>query len=140
MAFNNKTNMNYADSAKDYSVGYRDGIEEQRDSKSMAAYYTGVGYGKREAGEKHLGFTSQAERESFDNGVRSKDKHFRAHRYKKPSLFERLARAFKIRDGRRRAKDSKRRADRTARRHERQKNYIRSTPEYKARHKKRRRK
>lgn len=88
MAFKDKNNIRYAESAKDYDVGYRDGIEEHRDSKSMAAYYAGVGYGKHKAGERHLGFTSEKERYSFDNGVRSKDKHFRAHSYKKPGFFE----------------------------------------------------
>ena len=96
MVNKSKSFMNYAESAKDYDIGYRDGGEESNDTARMKAYYTGVGFGKHKSGDSHLGFNSKAEVDSFNKGVENNQKHFSIYRYKKPTFFERMFRSLKV--------------------------------------------
>ena len=74
----------------DYERGYAEGMRAAFDDSELDAYYVGVGYGKKTAGDKHIGFNSSAEREEFKKGVRNKDEHFRAYRVEAPTFLERL--------------------------------------------------
>lgn len=78
------------DDSRDYNKGFADGMKASFEESELDAYYTGVGYGKKSAGDKHLGFNSDDERLQFEAGVRNNKKHFRAYRAEKPSLFERI--------------------------------------------------
>ena len=94
----------------DYSKGYMDGLQDAYDSSELDAYYTGVGYGKKESGDKHIGFNSEKEREMFEQGVSQKDNHFRAWRVERPTFLERL---IGIKDHRKRERKLKRKKART---------------------------
>lgn len=96
MANKLKKNMYVADSAKDYSLGYRDGAEEHRDTALLRAYYTGVGYGKHQGGVEQMGFNSLDEKKAFAKGVEKHRDHFNSYRYKKPGFFERFFRSIRI--------------------------------------------
>ena len=74
----------------DYNKGFIDGTKASFEQSALDAYYTGVGYGKKSVGDKHIGFNSDDERLQFEAGVRNNKKHFRAYRTEKPSLFERI--------------------------------------------------
>ena len=76
--------------SSDYSKGFNDGMNASYDKSELDAYYTGVGYGKKSSGDKHLGFNSDKERLQFEAGVRNYKKHYRVYRVEKPSLFERI--------------------------------------------------
>ena len=89
----------------DYKQGYLDGMNDKIIETGAHAYFAGVGYGKKEAGEKHLGFADHEHLESFNRGVRDKDKHFISVK-KEMGFFEKLF-DFK---GRRSARNRKRAA------------------------------
>ena len=74
----------------DYERGYNAGLNANIERTDLDAYYTGVGYGKKVAQDKYLGFNSSGEREQFEKGIREKDKHFNAHRAEPLSWWERL--------------------------------------------------
>jgi len=73
-----------------YHKGFLDGMKSSFEERELDAYYAGVGYGKKLAGEKHLGFNSDEERQQFEAGIRNKGKHFRAYRAEPPTFWERL--------------------------------------------------
>ena len=73
----------------DYKQGYLDGMNDKIIETGAHAYFAGVGYGKKEAGEKHLGFADHEHLESFNRGVRDKDKHFISVK-KEMGFFEKL--------------------------------------------------
>ncbi len=106
----------------DYRRGYQDGINDSLVDSRALAYYAGVGYGKKEAGEKHLGFQDPEHLESFNRGVRNKDKHFISVK-KEQGFFERLF-DFKGRRAERNRKRNRKRAKknkvRSVRRHQKQ--------------------
>ena len=74
----------------DYERGYNAGMKAILDETELDAYYAGVGYGKKNANDKYLGFNSKKERERFEEGIREKDKHFNAYRAEHLSWWERL--------------------------------------------------
>ena len=74
----------------EYQRGYLEGMKAAFEDTELDAYYAGVGYGKRIAGDKNLGFNSAKECETFEQGIRNKDKHFKSYRAKEPNFFERL--------------------------------------------------
>ena len=76
--------------SSEYQKGYYDGMNDTYANTGIEAYYAGVGYGKKEAGDSHLGFNSDEERRQFEAGIQNKGKHFRAYRAEVPSFFERL--------------------------------------------------
>lgn len=73
----------------DYLKGYYDGMRDTYDSSEFDAYYAGVGFGKMQAKDKHLGFNSNEERQAFERGIENKDKHFKSIRAYR-SFWERL--------------------------------------------------
>lgn len=85
-----KKHYNVKSDTSDYHRGYLDGMNASFESSELDAYYAGVGYGKKMAGDKHLGFNSDEERQEFEKGMKNKNKHFRTYRAEKPSLLERL--------------------------------------------------
>ena len=91
------------ENSNEYKRGYLDGMNDKITESGAHAYYAGVGYGKKEAGEKHLGFADHEHLESFNRGVRDKDKHFISVK-KEMGFFEKLF-DFK---GRRSARNRKR--------------------------------
>ena len=76
--------------SSEYQQGYMHGRIDSKEDASLNAYYAGVGYGKREHGDEHLGFVSDKERRQFEEGIKNKDKHFNAYRLKPLSLWERI--------------------------------------------------
>lgn len=74
----------------DYHKGYADGMKAAFEESELDAYYAGVGYGKKSAGDKHIGFSSDEERRQFEAGMKNKSKHFRSYRSEPPTFFERL--------------------------------------------------
>ena len=74
----------------EYEKGYSDGMKAAFEDSELDAYYTGVGYGKRQSKDKHIGFNSSEERRQFEKGVRNKDAHFKSYEVKEPSFFEKL--------------------------------------------------
>lgn len=74
----------------DYHKGYADGMKAAFEESELDAYYAGVGYGNKAAGDKHIGFSSDEERQQFEAGVKNKSKHFRAYRSEPPTFLERL--------------------------------------------------
>ena len=54
------------------------------------AYFVGVGYGKKLAGDKNVGFNSRQELEQFEHGITQKDKHFNSYRAEPLTFWERL--------------------------------------------------
>lgn len=75
----------------DYEAGYQDGVVAAYERNELAAYYAGVGYGKNAAGDKHIGFNSSSERDSFEKGISNRNKHFGAYKVrKKLNIFQRL--------------------------------------------------
>ena len=82
-------NMANNTSDSDYLKGYYDGMRDTYDSSEFDAYYAGVGFGKMQAKDKHLGFNSNEERQAFERGIENKDKHFKSIRAYR-SFWERL--------------------------------------------------
>lgn len=74
----------------EYEKGYSDGMKAAFEDSELDAYYTGVGYGKRQSKDKHIGFNSSEERRQFEKGVQNKDAHFKSYEVKEPSFFEKL--------------------------------------------------
>ena len=74
----------------DYHKGYADGMKAAFEESELDAYYTGVGYGKKQAGDKHIGFNSDLERQQFEAGMFNKDKHFRAYQSEPLTIWDRL--------------------------------------------------
>ena len=79
----------------EYQQGYIDGLQAAFDESELDAFYTGVGFGKSQNGDKHIGFNSPSERASFERGMRDSKKHFNAERIKKETSFERWLRSIK---------------------------------------------
>ena len=75
-----RKNMANNTSDSDYLKGYYDGMKDTYDSSEFDAYYAGVGFGKMQAKDKHLGFNSNEERQAFERGIENKDKHFKSIR------------------------------------------------------------
>lgn len=97
----------------DYSKGYRDGLKAAFEESELDAYYAGVGYGKKAAGVKHIGFSSPEEREQFQKGIEKKDRHFNSFRAEPPTFWERL---FGREEARKRINTSRRTAKKTEKR------------------------
>ena len=76
--------------SSDYHKGYADGMKAAFEESELDAYYAGVGYGKKAAGDKHIGFNNDEERQQFEAGMKNKGKHFRAYRAEPPTFLERL--------------------------------------------------
>ena len=74
----------------EYHKGYADGMKAAFEESELDAFYAGVGYGKKNAKDKHIGFRNDEERRQFEAGMRSSDKHFRAYRAEPKGFFERL--------------------------------------------------
>ena len=74
----------------DYKKGYLDGLADAYKDNELSAYYAGVGYGKKAAGDDSIGFNSHEELSQFQHGVASKDKHFNSFRTEPLSWWERL--------------------------------------------------
>ena len=89
-----------------YAEGYQDGVRASLEDTGIHAYFAGVGYGKKSAADRHIGFESHKHLEEFEKGVRQKDKHFIAVK-KEMGFFERLF-DFKSRRRRRKLKSSER--------------------------------
>ena len=62
--------------ASDYTMGYLDGQRAAFEESELDAYYAGVGYGKKKAGDKHIGFNNAEERLQFEKGITQKERHF----------------------------------------------------------------
>lgn len=73
-----------------YRKGYSDGMKAAFEESELDAYYAGVGFGKKAAGVKHIGFSSPEERASFEKGIEKKDKHFNSYRAEPPTFWERV--------------------------------------------------
>ena len=58
-------NVSDSEDGKSYRQGYEDGARDAFDHSELDAFYTGVGYGKKLAGDKHIGFKNDVERERF---------------------------------------------------------------------------
>ena len=76
--------------SSDYYMGYSDGMKAAFEESELDAYYAGVGYGKKAAKDKHIGFNNDEERQQFEAGIRNKNKHFSSYRSEPPTLLERL--------------------------------------------------
>ena len=74
----------------DYKQGYLDGMKDACEHSELSAYYAGVGYGKKLAGDDNIGFNSHEELEQFQHGIKSKDKYFNSFRSEPLSWWERL--------------------------------------------------
>ena len=73
----------------DYQKGYLAGMQDAFDKSELDAYYAGVGYGKMQSKDKHIGFNSAQEREQFEKGLANKDKHFKSYKLRK-GFFEKF--------------------------------------------------
>ena len=76
--------------SSDYHQGYLDGRKSAFEDSELDAYYAGVGYGKKNANTKHMGFTNDEERRQFEMGISNSHKHFRAYRAEPLTFWERL--------------------------------------------------
>ena len=85
-----KVRHKFSSDSNEYHKGYADGMKAAFEESELDAYYAGVGYGKKAAGTKHLGFTSDREREQFEAGIKRSDSHFKAYRSEPPTFWERL--------------------------------------------------
>ena len=74
----------------EYRKGYYDGQHDAFAASELDAYYAGVGFGKREHGDMHMGFNNASERAQFERGIRDKDRHFNAYRAAPLTFWERL--------------------------------------------------
>lgn len=81
---------NLRSDADDYRRGYADGMKAAFEETELDAYYAGVGYGKKNAKDSHIGFNNAEERRQFEKGIKNKDNHFNSYRAEKPGFFERL--------------------------------------------------
>ena len=88
--YNDLYKRNKMSGDSDYNKGYQDGMQAAFEGSSLDAYYAGVGYGKKVAKDRNVGFNSDEEREQFERGIKNKDKHFKGYRAEKPSFLERL--------------------------------------------------
>lgn len=117
----------------EYMQGYSDGMKQAFEESELDAYYAGVGYGKKNAGDKHIGFNNDEERRQFEKGISNKDKHFRAYQAEPISFWERIfgwgssERAVHSSDNtrsvRRRLKKSSKKRDRKNKREESKKSF-----------------
>ena len=71
---------------KDYNRGYAAGA---RDPK-VRAYYLGVGYGKRDAGQENVGFSHKDEHAAFERGIENHHYHYVVIRKKKKGLLDHI--------------------------------------------------
>lgn len=78
----------------DYHKGYADGMKAAFEESELDAYYAGVGYGKKSAGDKHIGFNSAEERYQFEKGIKNRGKHFNSVRVEPKSLLEKIIDTF----------------------------------------------
>ena len=81
-----------------YKSNYnRNNYRNNSKHSSSAAFYAGVGYGKAEHGEKHLGFNSDNDRKSFERGTEKHSQYFTTHskETKPKGLFARIAAWFR---------------------------------------------
>lgn len=85
-----KPRYNISADSSDYNRGFAEGLRAAYEESELDAYYTGVGYGKKASGEKHIGFSSDDERQEFEKGVSHSHKHFRAYRAEPLTFWERL--------------------------------------------------
>ena len=85
-----KTRYQMASDSSDYHKGYSDGMKAAFEESELDAYYAGVGYGKSQSKDKHIGFNNAEERRQFEKGMQKKDDHFNAYRVQKRSFWERL--------------------------------------------------
>ena len=90
MSKNRKRRPSAAGDGSEYSKGYMDGLKASFEEAELDAYYAGVGFGKKAAGDEHIGFTSDSERRQFELGIAKKDEHFHSYRSEPLGFFERL--------------------------------------------------
>ena len=74
----------------EYTKGYADGMKAAFEESELDAYYAGVGYGKKNAKDKHIGFTNDEERRQFEAGIQNNHKHFRAYRAEPKTFLEKV--------------------------------------------------
>ena len=74
----------------EYRKGYYDGQHDAFAASELDAYYAGVGFGKREHGDAHIGFNNSKERRQFEEGIRNRNKHFNGYRVKPLTFWERI--------------------------------------------------
>ena len=75
-----RTRYKEFDNSSDYTKGYLAGQKAAFEESELDAYYAGVGYGKKTAKTKHIGFSSPEERRNFESGMRNHNKHFHSYR------------------------------------------------------------
>ena len=85
-----KARYDFKSDSSDYHKGYSDGMKAAFEESELDAYYTGVGYGKKQAGDKHIGFNNDEERRQFERGMQRKDEHFRAYHTKPLAWWQKL--------------------------------------------------
>lgn len=118
-----KFSYNASSDSSEYRKGYEDGMNKAFEDSELDAYYAGVGYGKKAAGDKHIGFNNPEERRQFQRGVENKDEHFKVIRVRPPSFLERLFRSF---SSKKKFKRKKRREKRYEKRRNKSQNRIKS--------------
>ena len=74
----------------EYRKGYYDGQHDAFAASELDAYYAGVGFGKREHGDAHIGFNNSKERRQFEEGIRNRNKHFNGYRVKPLTFWEKI--------------------------------------------------
>lgn len=89
-------NVRDSEDGKSYRQGYEDGAKDAFDHAELDAFYAGVGYGKKLAGDKNIGFKNEVERERFEEGIQAKDKHFNSYRVEPKGFFERILDFFSL--------------------------------------------
>lgn len=99
-----RTRHNLRSDSSDYHKGYSDGMKSAFEESELDAYYAGVGYGKFQAGDKHIGFNNAEERRQFEKGIQKKDNHFNSYRLRKLSFWERI---FGVKTSRRKRVDTR---------------------------------
>ena len=71
---------------RDYIRGYAAGAKDPK----VRAYYLGVGYGKRDAGQENVGFSHKDEHAAFERGIENHHNHYIVIRKKKKSLLDHI--------------------------------------------------
>ena len=123
MAKWSKFSYNPSSDSSEYRQGYQDGMNKAFEDSELDAYYAGVGYGKKAAGDKHIGFNNPEERRQFQRGVQNKDEHFKVIRVRPPLFLERLFRSF---SSKKKYKRKKKREKRYEKRRNKSQNRIKS--------------
>lgn len=84
-----RTRYKEFDNSSDYTKGYLAGQKAAFEESELDAYYAGIGYGKKMAKTKHIGFSTPEERRNFENGIKNHDSYFHSYRGE-PTVFEKI--------------------------------------------------